>query len=232
MVKYDDFLGTELDTTKWESTIEDSGTITVSGGFLHLSSGVKTDTQRLSVYSKKEDFPKGKYRARVVPKSGGGNSTGCQIFKGAKPLPDEIAVIQISGTTGDIIVNTRRGGVWDADSDIATGQTLGVAYELEIEVTETQVIFRAYDAGGVLVGSETRTTPDFGSPPSFGVFFRNGSMSATEGQDGDVDWIDVPEEAVPPAPEIAGIPITTLGIIGVVIVIVAIVVYFVTRRRP
>ena len=241
MAIYDDFLGTELDRTKWNSYTDAGCTQTVHDGVLTLSNSA-TEATVNSVYTKKTDWSIGKYRARVIPKSGDSpTSVQLSLFKGDMPLPDEMAMIKITGTDGTIKCNTRRGGSWD------TGTTLGVAtfgqpYELEIEVTSDRIIFRAFDADGNLIGTETRTTlPNFGFPsPTFTVDLRNGLGSAGGSQDGDFDWIDCPEEYFAEEVEeveekapvlIAGIPVVTWTIIGVVVVIIAVAFYFALRRR-
>jgi len=194
---FDDFLGTELDPTKWNTYVDTGASYSVSDGFLHLSVTSNATDRFVIVYTKKTDWGIGKYRAKVIPKSEATTSIQLSIWKGTLPVPDDIAIIKIDSRAAyrEIRANSRVGGTWTESPELvlASGITLNTPYILELEVTESNVIARAYDEAENLLGSATLSLPNFGSPPTFTVDLRTKTEEA-EGvtSQADVDWIKAP----------------------------------------
>ena len=189
---FDDFLGTELDTTKWNTYLSTGASYTVSDGFLHLSVTSDAEERFAIVYTKKSDWGIGKYRAKVIAKSSARNAIQLSIWKGTLPVANDIAIIKVDMMNSDIRANSRVGGTWGTEQSLAPA-SLNTPYILELEVTETNVIARAYDEAENLLGSATLSLPNFGSPPTFTVDLRAKAEEA-EGltAEGDVDWIKAP----------------------------------------
>ena len=128
---FDDFLGTELDPTKWNTYVDTGGSYSVSDGLLHLSQTSNTEDRFTIVYTKKDDWGIGKYRAKVIAKSSGARTAiQLSIWKGTLPLPNDMAIIKVNMNVSEIRANSRVGGTWGTERTLASA-SLNTPYILE-----------------------------------------------------------------------------------------------------
>jgi len=176
---YDDFSGTELDTTKWE-WILGSGTAsyTVSGGMLNLSAsggGSYGDVFSLSLFS-----PTKTIRGRMKFNSGDGD-----VVLAIRLDPDnEVSIYLREGTS--VQTGAKIGGTWQTEQTLGSISP-GQFYILELEYQSEKVTARAKKDDGTLIGEYTWSVSFAQIKIRIGATVPLGKTSVS----GSVDWIDV-----------------------------------------